>query len=529
MACLGLLAVTWIVFGQVLGFDFINYDDPLYVTGNRHVMEGLGWDGLVWAFRTGWAANWHPVTWLSHMTDVSLFGLAPGAHHAMNVVFHGANAVLLFLLLRGMTRRFWPCLAVAVLFAVHPLHVESVAWVAERKDVLSMFLGLLTLRAYLAYVRTGSASRLVWASLLFFLGLMAKPMLVSLPLLLLLLDRWPLERKAGPVRLLLEKVPFAAMAIVSCVITFQAQRAGGAVHTLKGLPLSWRALNAVSSLGAYLVKAFLPFRLSPFYPFPTARTLAWTAPLAALFVIAASVAVWRQRRRRPYLLFGWLWYLVTVAPVIGIVQVGLQGMADRYTYLPLVGPGVALAWFAAERLEGSRIPRRAAALGAVGLTAALMVLSWAQARVWRTSETLFRHAVALDPGNLFGQTNLGFALLTEGRCAEAVPHLQAAVRIMPGIAKPHYFLGRALLAVGRRDEALVAFKEALDVDPRYYDVMFDAAEPLVELGRDREAWALLSAFLAGEPQRLQGEGDPRREQARSRRARALMEVIRTRH
>jgi tetratricopeptide (TPR) repeat protein len=477
-----LLFYTAAVYYQAADHGFLIYDDPAYVSENEYVRQGLAWDGFKWAMTAFHAANWHPLTWLSHMLDVTLLGPeAAGAHHLMNVLLHLANTLLLFLLLRGMTRAPWPSLAVAALFALHPSHVESVAWISERKDLLSTFLMLCTLIAYVAYVRRKSLYTYLRVALLFAAGLMAKPMLVTLPFVLLLLDYWPLGRFADPPAdprrpadlrrrapwwlLLREKVPLLALSTASCVVTFIAQHSGHAVSSLDTIPVLYRIANAVNAYGAYLLKLFWPEPLAVFYPLPAAY--AWLPFFGALALLSAiSVSAIHLARRRPYLAVGWAWYLGTLVPVIGLVQVGLQSMADRYTYIPSIGIFMALSWALAEAFQriGQRGKLAAAVVGAICI-AALGAKTWHQAGLWRDNVTLFAHTLAVTRQNPIAHELVGQAYMNAGRLDPAIRHLTIALGMRPDSATIHYRLGDALFRQRQMEAAANHFQEAIRLDP----------------------------------------------------------------
>lgn len=526
---LALLALVWVAYGQVRGFAFINMDDPQYVTGNLHTQAGLGWSSLVWAFRTGATGNWHPLVWLSHMLDVSLFGMNPGPHHLVGVALHGANSVLVFLLLRRLTGAFWASAVVAALFALHPAHVESVAWVAERKDVLSTCLALLTLLAYEGWVRAPGPGKRAAVLGLYALGLTAKPMLVTLPLLMLLLDHWPLRRTAGSARerwlLLREKLPLLALAGASCVITFLVQRANGNVARIDVLPLAMRLGNALFAYVRYLGMLVWPAGLAVFYPYPAKAGLLAKALASAALLLAISFAAVRAGRRRPYLLVGWLWYLITLLPVIGIVQVGSQAMADRYTYLPYLGPFLALTWGAAEWLRGRAVRPWVQGLLAAAVLAPLLALSWRQVGHWRNSVTLFSHAARVTRNNPVAHQNLAAAYAEQGQFAEAVPEYQAASRLAPRSYRPHAALAAALQELGRNDEAIAECRRALACWPEDYRSAYQAGTLLVRARRLAEAAPFYRTFLALEAQRLAAEPDPGRERRRSQDARMTLGMI----
>jgi tetratricopeptide (TPR) repeat protein len=520
-AALGLAALVWAIYFQTGSFPFIRLDDPLYVADNPWVRSGLCWNSVRWAFTTGWSANWHPLTWLSHMLDVSLFGPAPGPQHLVSAAIHAANALLLFRLLRVMTRDLWPSALVAALFAVHPLHVESVAWIAERKDVLSTLFAFLTLLAYHRYVATGSRRALGGAVVLYGLGLMAKPMLVSLPLLMLCLDRWPLAR-AGVSwrRRVLEKVPFFLLALGSVVVTILVQRRGGAVAEWSGLPLWQRGCNAAASGALYLAKAVWPVRLAVFYPYPPASALPWMGALGTAALLLVSAAVLRWGAKRPYLATGWWWYLISLLPVIGLVQVGSQAMADRYTYLPLVGPFLAGVWLVTDFWRRLRLPSWTAWTGAAAILLPLALLARNQASLWRDDLTLFSHAAdATQPTNWVAHLKLGEARLAMGRPDLALPELALAAGQNPRTSLACYLQGEALTALGRREEALASLREALRRQRDDYRAMYRAAQLLSAMGRPGEAADLYRGFLQLEPLRLRRAWNPVRERSISQEAR----------
>ncbi len=469
LIALALAVAVLMVFSPATGHQFVTYDDDVYVTDNAWVRQGLAGSSVRWAFTAVHGGNWHPLTWLSHMLDVQCYGLQPWGHHLTNLVLHTLSAVLLFLLLVRVTGAIGYSIAAALLWALHPLRVESVAWVAERKDVLSVCLGLLTLLAYVRYADRPAPWRYGLALGIFALGLSAKPMLVTLPAVLLLLDVWPL-RRWGHVprpRLLREKLPFLVLAVASSAMTLTAQRAG--LHSFDLLPFGVRLANAVVAYVGYLGKALWPSDLAVLYPHPGASLPTWQVFGAVVVLIAISTAVWMRARRRPYLAIGWLWYLGTLVPVIGLVQVGDQAMADRYTYLPMIGPTVAVVWVVSEWLA----QRRLQWIGrlAVGLVAAgCLVGTRVQLGHWRNSETLYRHAIGVTGDNPMIQTNLGAALARQGRWQDAAGCYQEALRLRPSLAKTHANLVSALMALQRYDEATVHCVEALRLDPTLADV-----------------------------------------------------------
>jgi len=512
-----LALITLLAYLPAARDGFVNYDDQDYVTENSTVQKGLTWPGIKWAFTTGHASNWHPLTWLSHMADCELFALNPGAHHLVNVLFHTANVVLLFLLLLWLTGELWPAAFVAALFAWHPLHVESVAWISERKDVLSTFFALLTLLAYARYAqhvtgalcqvtRTNSTSssvtrhpsRFYWLALIFFaLGLMSKPMLVTLPFVMLLLDYWPLKRVTSDqwqvskvVRLTLEKWPFFLLAAVSCVVTFlvQSQRSGDAVASLELVPLHYRFCNALVSYGLYLLKMVWPVGLAVFYPLPDHLTwLLMAATASAVVLVIISSFVWRAGRAHAYLPVGWLWFLGTLVPVIGLVQVGGAALADRYTYIPSIGVFIAVTFGVCALADRFQFPKKAIATAAVLILATCLILAENQLRYWHDSETLFAHALAVTKNNHVAHVNLGVALEQKGKLNEALAEYRAAEQLAPELYHIHNNLGNLLDNLGHPNKALTEYREAVLLNPKLPSLHNGAGIVLTELGRFDEA------------------------------------------
>jgi protein O-mannosyl-transferase len=497
-------AATLAVYAQVWHYDFVVYDDPTYVTANEHVRAGLTWSGLVWAFTAIHDANWFPLTWMSHMADVQWFGLHAGSHHLTNVLMHAASAVLLFAALRRMTGQRWPSALAAALFALHPLHVESVAWVAERKDVLSGLFWMVTLHGYAYYVGRPGRWRYLLVAAPFALGLLSKPMVVTLPFVLLLLDAWPLRRlrfewgATGLARLLREKLPLLLLSAAIAVATWVAQDAGGAVVGLGRLPFGSRAANALVSYAAYIVSFLLPARLAAFYPFPSAIPW-WQVGLSVAALVALSALVWRRATASPYLAVGWCWYVGTLVPVIGLVQVGSQARADRYTYLPGIGLSIMLAWGMAE-LAG-RWPRARVWMAVLGaaLPTACIALTWTQAQVWRNSETLFRHALAATADNYVATDGLGVVLGTQGRTEDAIALFEEAVRIKPDYAQSRANLGAALLGQGRAADALPHLLQAVRLNPTLREALVNLAACHRELGQTAEAAAAYEEVVRRQP------------------------------
>jgi tetratricopeptide (TPR) repeat protein len=508
----GLVAAA---FSPVRNAGYLALDDPDYVTENDTVRAGLHPRGLAWALTTFSAANWHPLTWVSHMLDVTLFGPGPEPAHRVNVALHAATAALLLLLLARLTGARGASLATAALFAVHPLRVESVAWIAERKDLLAGLLGVLTLLAYARHVRRPGPGRLGAVAALFVLGLMAKPMLVTLPLLMLLLDWWPLGRlraarpgeaapgAPGPGRLLLEKAPLLLLSAGSSVITFAAQRAGGAMASADVFPPGVRLANACVAYAAYLGKALWPHGLIPFYPHPglvlTPREVAGSLALLAGLTAVAVAA----RRRRPWLLVGWLWFLGMLVPVIGLVQVGLQGMADRYSYLPLVGPCAALAWETRARLGRAGRGRGRAGAAAAGAVAVLAVMTWRQAGYWQATVPLYDRVIAVDPRNYLAYNVLGKEYLRRGETARARGLLEASLALRPGFLPARYNLGLALAATGEPDAAVREFSAVILADPDDAESRFNRGKLLLRSGRPAAALPDFDAAAARAPGRAQ--------------------------
>lgn len=528
--CLLLTVAVIALYWPAARHDFVNYDDGDYITGNTHVQKGITWDGLRWAFQTGHASNWHPLTWVSHMLDCQLFGQRAGLHHLTNVAFHFANTVLLFLVLRQMTGRHWRSAFVAALFAVHPLHVESVAWVSERKDVLSTFFLFLTLGAYTLYVqakrtdggvnypeasspkpgrgssarrlppsgdsarRTGPAFWYITALVMFSLGLMSKPMLVSVPFLLLLLDYWPFQRVERALAitysarfwlsLVIEKLPFLALAIASSIVTFLVQQHGGAVSV--ALSLGQRLGNAAVSYARYLYKTFWPADLSVLYPHPGSWP-AWQVGAATVLLVVIFAFVLHQRRARPYLVTGWLWFFGMLIPVIGIVQVGIQSMADRYTYVPLAGLSIAMTWGVAELFARKEGPARGLATCAAVALLACGLFTAQQVTFWKDSESLFRRAVEVTKNNYLAYNNLGYYLSNRGKPLEAMECYRKSLAINGSYEDALNNMGFVLAGMKRHGEAVPYYEAALRVKPRHVEVHNNLGNALSELGRIPEA------------------------------------------
>jgi Flp pilus assembly protein TadD len=500
-----LIVVTCAVYWQAGDHQFVSFDDGMYILENPHVRTGLTGEGFIWAVTSTYATNWHPLTWLSHMLDVQLFGLRPGPHHLVNVLFHAINAVLLFLLLLRMTGAYWQSALVAALFALHPLHVESVAWVAERKDVLSAFFWMLTLLLYAWYAKHPGLTRYLLTLCSFALGLMSKPMLVTLPLVLLLMDYWPLGRlqlgqsgqltlqnsapaaqKPFPWSLVWEKVPFIALSAASSVVTLYAQHEGGAMSSIKVLPIAFRFINALRAYVLYLAKMVWPVNLAVLYPLPPTLTIA-QGLFAGAILAGISMLVIRSAKRYPYFLVGWLWYLVTLLPVIGLVQVGSQSMADRYTYLPLIGIFIMLAWGMGIVAGDDRVRRTAVTASAVVLLFACAVCTWLQIGYWKNSLTLFSHASSSVSDNYIAHEALGLALAKNGRFDEALAQYSESLRIWPEYDRALTGMSNVLVRQGRMEEAAGFASEALRLKPGSPEAHFILAFTLMNRGKNDEA------------------------------------------
>ncbi|GFO60675.1 O-GlcNAc transferase [Geomonas silvestris] len=510
LLCLVMLVVTLALFSRTAGFDFINFDDPGYVTANSVVKGGLHGGSVAWALQSSEMSNWHPLTWLSHMTDVQLFGLKPAGHHLTSVVLHTVSAFLLFLLLVRLTAMPWRSLVVAGLFALHPMHVESVAWVAERKDVLSGLFWHLTLLMYVAYVHKPKPWRYLATMGCFVLGLMAKPMLVTLPVVLLLLDWWPLNRfrrdqaETAPAprtarHLFLEKVPFFLISLLSSAATIFVQQHGGAVQSLEKVQFGLRLANVFIAYVRYLIGMFWPHDMAILYPFPT-EIILWQLAGSILVLIAISAAVFFFRRRFPYLATGWLWFVVTLLPVIGLIQVGGQSHADRYTYLPYTGLSIIAVWGVSELCSSLSFKEKALAALSVLTLAVCAVMTWQQLGFWRNNITLYRHTLAVTSNNYLILNNYGIALNQEyGDADGALAAYQEALRIWPNSALTRNNLGTMYLAKGRYAEALEQFREASRLDPGEPMVMVNAGRALAKAGRLNEAAEQFAAALRQDP------------------------------
>jgi Flp pilus assembly protein TadD len=492
-------------FGGTVGNGFV-FDDGRYLVNNEDLQRGFNLDGAGWAVTTFHRGNWHPVTWLSHLADVSVFGLDPRGHHLVNVAIHAVNAVLVFLLLRSMTGAVGKSFLVAVLWAVHPLRVESVAWVSERKDLLAGLFGMLASLAWVGYVRRGMTRRYLLAVLLFALGLMSKPMLVTLPFVWLVLDGWPLGRMAGAgqvfdrgraVRAVVEKVPFLVLAAASSAVTWVAQREAGAMSSVDILPVASRFMNGVVSYVRYVWLMIWPSGLAVLYPHPRSGIPAWQVVGAGIILIGASLFALRRGRQRPWLTAGWLIFLGMLIPVIGVVQVGVQAMADRYTYLPGLGIAVGVVWEAGAGLGKISRRRSPAVLLCAALVSALVVATCRYTGFWKDNLTLFRRAADVTRNNVIARRGLGAAYALRGMHREAAAEYSLAAGMTPDSPEVWKGLGTALANLGRTDEAAEALSAAVRLNPRYVEARANLGLALVNLGRGeeglrqlREAWRL---------------------------------------
>jgi len=515
---LAIAAVTLALYWPALMFDFVYYDDNLYITENPYVLAGLTWKGTVWAFTTTHIGNWHPLTWLSHMTDVQLFGTDARGHHLPSVLLHALNAVLLFLILLKMTKARWKSALVALLFALHPLHVESVAWISERKDVLSASFGMLAMAAYVRYARRGGRTWYLMVALFLALGLMAKPMIVTLPFLLMLLDYWPLgrltlspaglKREEGPVlprispgRSLAEKLPLLAIVLASAFVTYSAQTSGKAVASLEEFAMPVRIANALATYGKYLFETFLPKGLAVFYPHPGELASFWRPAAGAAVALAAITALsLRAALSRPYLPVGWFWYLGTLVPVIGLIQVGEQAAADRYTYLPLTGLFLMLVWGGEDLLR--RLRRQRAVITAAAAAIALLLLAVGarhQLAFWRDTESLFLRAVEVTENNHIAHYNLCRIYTLRELLPKAIEHCREAVRVKPDYADAHNNLGALYFQLGIYDQAMSHFQRAVSLNPAMVEGYNNIGLALAAQGRLKEAAGYYRKALTIDP------------------------------
>jgi tetratricopeptide (TPR) repeat protein len=504
-----LAIITLLVFWQVCRFDFINFDDHTYVTKNLRVLAGLSRDSIAWAFTTTHASNWHPLTWLSHMLDCQLFGPIPGWHHLTNLLFHLANTLLLFTTFKKMTGAIWQSAFVAAAFALHPLHVESVAWVAERKDVLSTFFLMLTISCYVQYAKNPRIFWYLCDLLVFALGLMAKPMLVTLPFILLLLDYWPLNRcesKNGMKvwwSLIREKIPFFALSVISSTITFIVQESTGAVSTVDTNPISDRIVNAVVSYTGYIWKTIWPTNLAIFYPYPKNHLPHWHVITAAALLLAITIFVIYFASRYKYLATGWLWYMGTLVPVIGLVQAGMQASADRYTYVPLIGLFVFAAFGANDIFTRWKYGKVILAVASAAILIIWAVTTSIQLRYWRNNVTLFQHTLQVTKDNYLAHNVLAHSFYMEGKYDESIVQSYEALKIKPGYAVIHNGLGLALLQKGELDKAVAFFQQAIKLRSDYADAYANLGLALYKQGRFKQAIEELTKAISLDPQSVE--------------------------
>jgi len=496
-----LVLTTFSLYWRVSGYDFINFDDYDYVAQNPYVQAGLTAKGTIWALTSFHGGNWHPLTWLSHMLDCQLFGSKAGMHHLTNLLIHIVNSILLFLVFGKMTGSVWRSAFVAAMFALHPLHVESVAWISERKDVLSTFFWMLTMWAYIRYTERSGLARYLLIPLFFFLGLMSKPMLVTLPFVLLLMDFWPLGRlklgqsgkengiefqKTSVSWLIMEKAPLFAITAVVSIVTIIAAQKGGAVPSLDSLSLMDRAANSLVSYIGYIRKMFWPNDLAVFYPHPGSLPM-WQAAGAGLLLTCLSVIFIKGFRRRPYLAVGWLWYLGSLVPVIGLVQGGAQAIADRYTYIPLIGLFIMLAWGISDLAGKWRYRRLLLGIMAGLLLFAIVVCTHLQLRHWENSIFLFSHTANVTANNYLAHNNLGNAFFKHGMIAAAIKHYSESLRIKPSYAKAYYNLANALQRQGNIEQAINHYLAAVRISPLYAEAHNNLGAALADQGKIDEA------------------------------------------
>lgn len=491
----GIALLTVLIYAQVRHFGFVYLDDFVYVVDNARVVRGLSWEGARWALTTQAAGNWHPLTWISHMVDVELYGLNAGGHHVTSVVIHVANSVLLFAAVYRMTHGVWRSAVAAALFAVHPLHVESVAWVSERKDVLSALFWILTVHAYVSYVRKRSVERYLLVLFCFALGLMSKPMVVTLPFALLLLDYWPLKRVTASrgsqfyswLGLVKEKLPLFILTVSSMIVTVTAQRGYGAVVALERFSLKDRVANSIVGYVGYLRDLLWPSRLAAFYPFQQ-HSAAYVA-ICALIMLGLTMFAVLQRRRRPYILFGWAWYVGTLIPVIGLVQVGDQARADRYMYIPAIGLFITAAWIVHELASRWAFHKIVLSTLATIVVGACAMISLRQVSYWKDNVSLFTRATNVTTRNYRAEALLGAAYSASGRDLEAIEHYRTSLAIWNGNAEVHANLGTSLSEIGKSDEALRELKEAVRQKPGNAVYHYNYGVMLNQTGHSSEALA----------------------------------------
>ena len=518
MISLFLILTIVMIYGQVGSFDFVDWDDGLYVTENVYVQKGLSEEGFIWAFTTSHAGNWHPITWLSHMLDCELYVLNPAGHHYTNIAFHIANTLFLFFILFRMTGALWKSAFVAALFAVHPLHVESVAWVSERKDVLSTFFGLLMIGAYYRYIKAPDFKNYLLVIIFLSIGLMSKPMLVSFPFVLLLLDFWPLKRiqfknnddlqserstyygSKGIFQLIVEKIPLFILAVIFCILTFIIQRSGGVMVPLEALPLKTRIANALISYVSYVLKAIWPQNLAYYYPYSIGTSSVWQICGAALLITSVIWGAIYLSRQYPYVLVGLFWYFGTLVPVIGLVQVSSQAMADRYTYIPLIGLFIVIVWGVPDILKKGQYRKIFLCVSAIIILSALTTRAFFQASHWKNSVALFESAVKINENNNHALNNLVTALTDNGKYDEAFLYLSRALKMDPQKAYLRMNLANVLFLQSKPDEAISQYRELLQTDTKNADVHYNLAYVLSTQGKLDEAVFLYKETLKIDPE-----------------------------
>ena len=499
--------ITIAIYGQVYRHEFVSYDDDLYVTKNAVVQQGITFHGIFWAFSGSHIGNYHPLTWLSHMLDVHWFGLNSGIHHLVNVLIHAVNGILIFLLFQKMTANKWPSLLIALLFVIHPVHVESVAWISERKDLLSTFFWLLTMRVYINYTVKRGTIRYLLVILFFLMGLLCKAMLVTLPFVLLLIDYWPLKRfymkkepsvgRQNVLLLIIEKVPLFLFSFGFSLVAFLSQRSGGGVISKAIYPLGTRLANAFVSYMMYISKMVWPSDLAVFYPHPGTVQIWQTIAAAALLAVITFLS-FAHARKRPWYLIGWLWYLGTLVPVIGFVQIGNQAMADRYSYVPLIGLFIMVAW-GMEELWTKRRLKRVMITCLISVLLIYAAIAWNQVGYWKNSQSLYKHALSVTKDNYLAHNNLGMVFYNQGRLKKALPHFREALRFKPQYIQANNNMGMALIRIGYPAKALPYLGSALRVNPNYAEANNNMGAAFLKLGKAEQARVYFERVVSLQP------------------------------
>jgi tetratricopeptide (TPR) repeat protein len=505
--CLILVLLTSVVYWQVRDFEFILFDDPLYISDNSHIQDGLTFKNLFWATKAVYASNWHPITWISHLMDVELFGMNPGAHHLTSLIVHLVNSMLLFIILKRLTGITWASGFAAALFAVHPINAESVAWVSERKNLLCTFFFMITIWAYVRWVEKPGFNRYLLITVFFIIGLMAKPMLVTLPFVLLLIDFWPLERirringkrgRTEAIKLFREKIPLFVLSLGSSMLTFLVQQSSGAVRSFESLPFQTRIANALISYVRYLGKLLSPHHFAVVYPYSQDMPVWQVGGSLVLLIVITWISI-RFIRHYPYVFVGWFWFFGSLIPVIGLIQVGSQAMADRYAYIPLIGPFILIAWGIRDATIKLRLGKIGVASVAVALISVLAAITHQQAGNWKDSITLFQHAVNETSNNHIAHHNLALALMAQDRIDEAISHLNRALEFKPVFPKAHNNLAIALAKLGRYSEAIRHYTEALRLQPDWGGALYNLGNALSALDRFEDAIKEYRKSLAVSP------------------------------